>query len=82
MDDARAHRRARFGAEPALDKPARTIRLDEHVGVAHERSELLRVCGGVEVELSRALSARGLHVEKWEGWQARRRHEEDVRAVR
>ena len=48
---------ASFGAEPVLDEPDRTIQLDEHVGVAHERSELLCICGGLEVELSRAVSA-------------------------
>jgi len=82
VDDTRAHRRAVFGAEPSLCEAARTIRLDEYVGVADERSQGLRVCGSVEVELGRALSARGLDVEDGEGRQVRRRHEEDVCAVR
>ena len=55
----------------------RAIRLQEH-----ERAQRLCVRGAVEVEPRRALTARGVHVEKRERRQVRRRHEEDVRAVR
>ena len=47
---------ASFRAEPALNEPNQMIQLDEHVGVTHERLELLCICGGLEVELSHAVS--------------------------
>ena len=82
MNDARTHCRAVFGPKSALHKPARAVRLDEHVRIAEERTKLLRVRGVVQVKLGRALATRRLHVKHGKGWQVRRRHEEDVRAVR
>jgi hypothetical protein len=82
VDDARSHRRAVFGTEPALREPTRAIRLDEHVRVAQEPVQCLGVRGFVEVELCRALAARRLYVEQGEGRQMWGCHEEDVRAVR
>jgi hypothetical protein len=82
VHDARAQRSAIFGAEPARCEPVRAVRLEEHVRVAQERAQRLRVCGGVQVELGRALAARRLYVEEGYRRQVRGRHEEDIGAVR
>lgn len=45
-------------------KPMRTISLQEHIRIAHERPRRLCICGTIEVVLGRAFTARGVHVEE------------------
>jgi hypothetical protein len=58
VDDTWAHRCAVFTVEPSLLEAARMMRQDEYISVADERSQGLRICGGVEVKLGRAFLRR------------------------
>ena len=82
MHDPGAHLRALLGAEPPRGESPRPVRLQEHIRVAQQRAQFLRVRGDVEVELCRALAARGFDVQQGERGQARGGHMEDVRAMR
>jgi hypothetical protein len=60
MPDSRVQRRAVLRA----GEPVRTISLQEHIRIAHERPRRLCICGTIEVVLGRAFTARGVHVEE------------------
>jgi hypothetical protein len=60
IDEARAHRRERFGRQPTIAERSRPIALAEHVALAHQALQRVEVLRLTQIELRRQFAIAGI----------------------